>query len=734
VIRTVRKYCLIILTFCSIGASYAQENIPLGEWRIHVSYQNIRSISAGDESVFAAAQNGIVAVDKADKSYKTYHKLNLLSKAGIEVVAYDDPSATLLVCYEDGTFDAVKAEQDSRNFDPSANTVLTGSKRIHQITFQNSLAYLSADYGVLVFDLQKNDIKETWRDLGTSGTTIQIYGSTFFNDSIFLATEKGVMAGDLQDNLLDFNKWKRFDEGEFAGAVDFITNYNNTVYAGVSGSGIFVYQNNTWIRKDYLPGVLITSMSSSGGFLWVVENNKIWRISETDIPEQIEDPLFPTPTSVLADGDELWIGDATNGLVTNHQGAFESIIPNGPAFDQVHDISFFGEKMYFVPGGFTGGVPRLNPGVVSAFANGVWNYSKEDITDLTSVTFSPAGEMFLSSFGFGVLNKTANTLFDETNSTLINSNPPGRNVKVSALHYATDGLWAANYGTTTSLHRLSPENQWEAFTIPFSSATAPLKLLTDYEGNVWMQLNPGSGGGIVVFNPFDAESRLLTELDENGELPSNSVYSIALDRDGYVWAGTDAGVAYFYDDGSDAVKPIFENRFLLRDDKVTAIAVDGGNRKWMGTERGVWLFNPTGEAAIANFTAANSPLLSDIIIDIEINPVTGEVFFATDKGLISFRSDATESRVVFDDVKIFPNPVAENYTGEVGISGLATDAVVKITDVSGKLIYETVANGGTASWDVRDHHGRRVPTGVFLVFAVKSDGSESVVGKIAVIN
>jgi hypothetical protein len=201
-----------------------------------------------------------------------------------------------------------------------------------------------------------------------------------------------------------------------------------------------------------------------------------------------------------------------------------------------------------------------------------------------------------------------------------------------------------------------------------------------------------------------------------------------------VWAGTDAGVAYFYDDGSDAVKPIFENRFLLRDDKVTAIAVDGGNRKWMGTERGVWLFDPTGEQALANFTSSNSPLLSDKIIDIEIDPASGEVFFVTDKGLISYRSDATESSGKFDEVKIFPNPVTNNFQGEVGISGLGTDAIVKITDVSGKLVYQTVANGGTASWDVRDHRGNRLRSGVFLVFAIMQDGSESVVGKIAVVN
>ena len=210
-------------------------------------------------------------------------------------------------------------------------------------------------------------------------------------------------------------------------------------------------------------------------------------------------------------------------------------------------------------------------------------------------------------------------------------------------------------------------------------------------------------------------------------------------RDGLVWVGTDEGVCYFYSTnevfspGVDAIKPIFENRFLLRDDKVTAIAVDGGNRKWIGTERGVWLFSPSGEKLFYNFTAENSPLLSNAIVDIEINDETGEVFFATDQGLVSFRADATESTIQFQAIKIFPNPVTPNFQGTVGISGLATDAIVKITDISGKLIWETRAYGGTASWNMNNYNGRRAKTGIYLVFSSSSDGAESVVGKIAII-
>src|SRR5690606_27099884 len=171
-----------------------------------------------------------------------------------------------------------------------------------------------------------------------------------------------------------------------------------------------------------------------------------------------------------------------------------------------------------------------------------------------------------------------------------------------------------------------------------------------------------------------------------------------------------------------------------RDETTTAIAVDGGNRKWLGTRNGVWLFDAFGETPIHNFTTANSPLPSNEILDIEIHPVTGEVFFATPRGIVSFRSDATESTHSFSEVRIFPNPVLSTFTGQVSISGLTTDARVKITDISGKLIWETSANGGTATWPMCDYNGRRAATGMYLVIAISQDGSDSIVGKIAVVN
>jgi len=161
--------------------------------------------------------------------------------------------------------------------------------------------------------------------------------------------------------------------------------------------------------------------------------------------------------------------------------------------------------------------------------------------------------------------------------------------------------------------------------------------------------------------------------------------------------------------------------------------VDGGNRKWIGTNKGAWLFGPDGTELVGNYNLLNSPILSDKILDIEVNQVSGEVFFGTDKGIISFRGDAVKASDQHTSVKIFPNPVTPNFNGIVGIEGLPQNSIVKITDISGNLVYQTRSEGGMATWNVVDINGQRPNTGIYLVFSSTEDGNDAYVGKLAIV-
>lgn len=184
----------------------------------------------------------------------------------------------------------------------------------------------------------------------------------------------------------------------------------------------------------------------------------------------------------------------------------------------------------------------------------------------------------------------------------------------------------------------------------------------------------------------------------------------------------------------NAVYPVFENRVLLKDEHITAIAVDPGNRKWIGTKKGIWLFSESGDALFSFFNTENSPLPSNYITAIGIDGSSGMVYIGTDKGMVSYRGTSTKGEDTHQNVKIFPNPVRPGYSGLVSFSGLVVDAIVKITDVSGKLVYETRAYGGTATWNAADYNGVRAVTGIYLIFSGNDDGSETFIGKLAIVN
>jgi hypothetical protein len=213
-----------------------------------------------------------------------------------------------------------------------------------------------------------------------------------------------------------------------------------------------------------------------------------------------------------------------------------------------------------------------------------------------------------------------------------------------------------------------------------------------------------------------------------------------------MWVGTDQGLCIFsnpenifksganFDARQIVIKTGLVYSNFLGTTPINCIKVDAANRKWIGTVNGAWLVSSDGYTVIKNFTTSNSPLLSNIVNEIGINDYTGEVFFATEKGIISYMGTATAAGDTHGDVLVYPNPVRPEYAGLIAIKGLVENAYVKITDISGQLVYETRANGGTATWNGLNFLQKRAATGVYLVYSSNQDGTETHVAKILFIN
>ena len=736
-------YSLLSLCLFINTEGWSQESIPVGTWRLHLSFNDLNILATSPEQIYAANEVGILMYSKNDKEISILSKANGLSGAPVSALAYDEQRNLLLIAFENGLINILSENKISIFSNLANSPAISGSRRINHITLSNKLAYLSTDFGVVVFDLDKREVKETYRDLSDTGESLIINESVIFQDSIYLATEHGVLAGAVtgSTNLLDFRNWKRYTVGPLDNPVTSLTIFNDQVYAAINSQGIFSLQAGAWMQQTYFQSGQFKSISGSPNQLLITTGNQVWSVNAGTV-EEIGTGSFINPDqSIIDDWGVIWIADGANGLLTVKDGVISQVKPSGPSSNAIWRVTYSFDRILNSKGGFSSSLqPLENVADVDQFVNGQWSVLPSDLsTDITDQGISTRAT-FISSFGNGLekITSEGSVIFNESNSSLQKAQPIDK-LLIPAIEVSSDDLWIANYGVSPSLHLLSVSSTWESFAISQPQAQFPVDVLIDRTGLIWMIIDPLKGGGIVVFNKNDNRSVYLSSLAGSGGLPSSVVRSIAVDRDGQVWIGTDMGVVFFSNPGNvfngsvDASRPIFENRFLLRDETVTTIAIDGGNRKWLGTNNGVWLFDSTGEELIYNFTVENSPLLSNKIVSIAIDPHSGEVFFGTDKGLSSFRSTATSSTNQFNEVKIFPNPVSGEFSGQVAINGLFTDAIVKITDISGRLIWQTRANGGTAIWNARQVNGDRISTGMYLVFATAEDGTERHVGKIAVI-
>lgn len=271
-------------------------------------------------------------------------------------------------------------------------------------------------------------------------------------------------------------------------------------------------------------------------------------------------------------------------------------------------------------------------------------------------------------------------------------------------------------------------------------ATTLDSTVTDLNGLIWTRLPTTLGGGISVKNQTTGQQKILGTNTGNGGLPSSLIYSLAVDEDGYVWFSSERGVGYFISDDIfsastvDAILPVYGQRKLFSSERANAIAVEPGNRKWIGTNTGLYQFTADGTELLKKFTADDSPLPSTQIDKLSFKAETGRLYIATPNGMASYRSDATTPAENLSGVTIYPNPVHVGYDGLLGLKGLTGNAVVKFTDLSGRLVFETRSQGGTASWNLNDYTGKRVRSGIYLVIIVSSDRSQKIAGKLAVIN
>ncbi len=775
-----RIFTFLLIAFgLSLTQSLSAQEIAIGEWRTHLPYDQIIDVAIAGDLVFAASPYSMFTYNTGDNSLVRFDKVKGLSDVGISKIGYNQSIKSLLVAYTNTNLDIVREDGSIINVSDIKNKDILGKKTINNILFKEELAYLSCGFGIVVLDMEKEEIADTYY-IGPNGDAIDVQDMTFNDSSFFAATESGIYYADVDaPHLADFNQWHK-DMTLFYPDLTYslIENFAGKIYAnyfngGWDGDTLFVFNGQNWDYFEKNNNSRHHQLLTNGENLLLVNRYNIKVYDEGGNTQttiwQIANEGFEPLAVDRGNTDVFWIGDDNRGLIKNWDGYNgEFIKPNGPGTKNVYALDAAGSSVWVAPGGRQSNWSKLymHDGVFS-FVDNTWTtHDKKNeaafdtVTDMVSVKVDPANPniAYIGTWQEGIFKFVDNELsliYNESNSTLERWVSDPRLINISGLDFDNQhNLWVANTGAANILSVMKNDGVWRSFNLGGSlSGTDIGNLMVDAYNQKWIIKR--TDGYVIVYNdnntiddPTDDHVRVLNAASGNGGIPGSGVRSFASDHDGEVWVGTDKGVAVFYSpdrifsgEGNFDAQQILVPRndgsgladILLETETVTAITIDGANQKWIGTDRaGVFLLSADGLIEKHHFTAENSPLLSNSITGIAIKK-NGEVFIGTARGVVSFRGTATPEPQPGDEVYAYPNPVRENYTGPIAIKGLADNSNVKITDSYGNLVYETRSEGGQAIWDGYSFDGRRAATGVYLVFSTTNDGSDKLVTKILVV-
>lgn len=776
-----RLFRLLLLTFSIvIIIPFADgQDVAIGQWKDYLSYYQCNKVSIGQNQVYCTSQSGVFSFNMSDNSISRYNKVTGLSDVGTTVARCSPYDNTVFIGYSDGNMDVMQNGQIT-NIPDLKNSSVQGSKVINDAYFINDYAYVSCGQGIMQIDLTQKIILNTFY-IGTSGTALNVRSLTVYNDSIFAATDNGIYKAYLHDvNLNNYNDWQRVTNPLLAkGKYSAITTVGNTLYTAYSNlltknvgkqDTIYTYNNGKWSHYSYVQGTDdVLALESSNGDLVVTDQYDVKVIdgSGTMVKDILSYGAFsPTPGDAVMDANmNLWIADNLNGLVeSSGNGNGQIYCPPGPYSNNIFSLAVSGGNVWIAPGGYDQSFGNLWLHIgLSVNYNNAWYRlvdSYDSLTDLNCIAIDPNNPLhaYAGTWQNGVVEynlPNITNVYNLSNSAVQNNYTGYYSIRNGGLAFDTLGnLWVSNdIPVSKYLSVKKADGSWQAFDFSFLLPENywATHLLVTQSGAKWLVLPTH---GILVYQdngtfaaPSPSNSFLIDNTKGHGGLPSLNIQCIAQDKDGAIWVGTDQQVVVFYspdnvldgngdwDCDSVFVQQNGYTQLLMQNQTTTAIAIDGANRKWIGTQNGgVFLMSPDGTQQVENFTSSNSPLLSNTITSIAINHDNGEVFFGTDKGLVSYRSTATEGASNFNNVYAFPNPIPHGYSGNVAIKGLIQNSDIKITDISGNLVYHTTALGGQAIWNCTTFSGKRVETGVYLVFCSSPDGTQSHITKLLFIN
>ncbi|WP_345193358.1 ABC transporter substrate-binding protein [Algibacter agarivorans] len=755
-------------------------------WKGHFSYNEIKAIAQGNNKIYAAGDNAIFSLDTQSNEIKEVTTVNGLSGESISTIYYSEDYELLVIGYDNGLIE-IAFDNDTEILTIvdiiDKPTIPPNDKKINHFNGYQNVVYISTNYGISVFDLERLEFGDTYF-IGNGGSQIQVSETSVFGDYLYATClgGNGIRKAQVSSpNLIDYQNWQSITSGNWVS----IETQENKLYAINSNRKIYQIVNDV-INEEFTYSDLPLSMISVNGNLVVsTQNNVFVYDSNFNIISQvaIEADFDTKYTTATIDLEHIYIGTKDFGMLKtplNNSVIFEEIRPNGPLLNTPFSIEAERDGLWVTFGGYSSRyVPSSKKYGVSHLEGEIWKNIPYDSLfnsrNLNSISINPLNteQVFINSFQDGmveIINNEPIIRYDQTNSGLESLVLPGVpnyiSLRLSGSTFDRNGLlWTTTSFLKKPLKSYQPSSgQWKSYDFtdlipdPLNQNLGFSDIVIDNSEIKWI----GSFNfGLIGFNENNSNPIIKSIKGDVENFPSFNVTALALDKRNQLWIGTDSGLRvlfntsnFFNDDDVRVEEIIIEEdgiaKELLFQQTITDIKVDGSNNKWIGTaDSGLFYFSSDGQNTIFHFTKDNSPLPSNTINDIALDEANGIVYIASNKGLVSFLSGGSSPFEDLQSAYAYPNPVRPTFNivdEKVKIKDISENVNIKITDIEGNLVAEAQSrtnqryngfnleiDGGTAYWNGRNFANNVVASGVYLVMLSDLDTFETKVLKLMVV-
>ncbi|MFC4633834.1 two-component regulator propeller domain-containing protein [Dokdonia ponticola] len=752
-------YILLLLLLCL--PLYGQDFSD--EWTGHFSFATVGDINQGNGRIYAASENAVFIFSTINGSTITRSTINGLSGNRISSIYYSEAFDTLLIGYENGIIDIIVG--NSENVITVVDifnrvSIPPDTKRINHFSEFNGFVYISTGFGISLYDLGQLEFDDSYF-IGDNGSQLNITQTTILDEFIYASSSDGGVRRAIvnNSNIIDFNNWSTITTGSYQG----ITALDDALYLA-NGTQLLQSTTGTNFTPFQQLSETIEDLESNGEVLSVTTENTVTIYNTggvvTNSFSNIPDFDSAYSASVVLNGS-LFISTLGSGVISVPLNGAEAsqILPNGPLRNDPFNINAVANELWVTYGEYsiTYAPRNRRRGISHLTTESIWNNISADsifgARDLSFISINPqnTNQLYISSFGSGLLevnDEVPTILYDENNSSLRGIGANNNSVRVNGSAFDRQGnLWISNARVPNILNRLSPGGQFNAISFENDlpdviDALGIDDVVIAGDGRIYLGT---SNAGVAGYDPNTGNFARIFGEEEGANLPDDDIRALTLDRNGSLWIGTRRGLRVLFSPSSiftessvttNAIIILQDGlaQELLNDQSVTEIVVDGANNKWISTiDSGVFLFSPSGQETLFHFTEDNSPLPSNNVQDIALDPETGTVYFATTEGLVSFNGTNTGPAENLEEVIVYPNPVRPTFNGEVTIQGLTARTNVKITDITGNLVYEENTVGGSITWDTRAFGRHRVASGVYLILITGPDALETQIAKLMII-